>query len=57
MELAVGLRGISMYGPIMLGYYDENLSEPGDGMIKYFDDDTKDNYLWSFFATASDSKK
>jgi hypothetical protein len=51
MELAVGLRGISMYGPIMMGYYDENMSEPGDGMIKYFDNETMDNCLWSFFAT------
>ncbi len=56
MELAVGLRGISMYGPIMLGNYDENMTEPGDGMLKYFDDDTMDNYLWAFFAPPSSKK-
>jgi hypothetical protein len=56
MELAVGLRGISMYGPIMLGNYDENMSEPEDGMIKYFDDAGMQNYLWAFFAPPSSKK-
>src|SRR5215213_4113419 len=38
MELAVGLRGISQYGPIMLGYYDEDAKAPEDGLVKYLDD-------------------
>jgi hypothetical protein len=50
MELAVGLRGISQYGPIMLGYYDENAKSPEDGLVKYLDDNTKTQFLWTFFA-------
>jgi len=50
MELAVGLRGISQYGPIMLGHYDENAKAPEDGLVKYFDDFTQTAFLWTFFA-------
>ena len=38
MELAVGLRGISQYGPIMLGYFDSTATSPEDGLVKYLDD-------------------
>ena len=50
MELAVGLRGISQYSPMMLGYYTENPAGPEDGIVKYLDDSTLDNFLWAFFA-------
>jgi hypothetical protein len=50
MELAVGLRGISQYGPIMIGYYDDNAREPKDGLVKYLDDGAQTHYLWTFFA-------
>jgi hypothetical protein len=50
MELAVGLRGISQYGPIQLGYYDENAREPGDGLVKYLDEGAQTQFLWTFFA-------
>jgi hypothetical protein len=50
MELAVGLRGISQYSPIMLGYYMENLNTPDDGIVKYLDDSDLSNFLWAFFA-------
>lgn len=57
MELAVGLRGISQYSPIMLGYYVENPNTPDDGIIKYLDDYTLSNFLWSFFAPAANPEK
>lgn len=50
MELAVGLRGISQYSPMMLGYYKENQNTPEDGVIKYLDDSDLSNFLWAFFA-------
>ena len=50
MELAVGLRGISQYGPIMLGYYEENAKAPEGGLIKYLDDGAQTHFLWTFFA-------
>ena len=51
MELAVGLRGISQYGPIMLGYYNENARAPEDGLVKDLDDRTQTHFLWTFFAS------
>jgi hypothetical protein len=51
MELAVGLRGISEYGPMQLGYcgardgYEE-------GLVKYLDASDKTHFLWTFFAPA-----
>jgi hypothetical protein len=57
MELAVGLRGISQYSPMMLGYYVEEPSTPDDGIVKYLDDDTLSNFLWSFFAPAANTGK
>ena len=57
MELAVGLRGISQYSPIMLGYYLENPNTPDDGIVKYLDDYTLSNFLWSFFAPAANPEK
>ncbi len=50
MELAVGLRGLSQYGPIMLGYYDEQAKTPEDGLVKYLDDGAQTHFLWTFFA-------
>jgi hypothetical protein len=50
MELAVGLRGISQYGPIMLGYYDESARGPETGLVKYLDDGAQTHFLWTFFA-------
>jgi hypothetical protein len=50
MELAVGLRGISQYGPITLGYYDEKAKAPEDGLVKYLDDGAQTHFLWTFFA-------
>lgn len=50
MELAVGLRGISQYSPILLGYYREHPTGPADGIIKYLDDTTQSHFLWAFFA-------
>lgn len=50
MELAVGLRGISQYGPIMLGYYDARAKAPEDGLVKYLDDGAQTHFLWTFFA-------
>ncbi len=49
MELAVGLRGISQYGPIMLGYFDEKAQTPDDGLVKYLDDGAQTHFLWTFF--------
>jgi hypothetical protein len=57
MELAVGLRGISQYSPMMLGYYKETLNSPDDGIVKYLDDYTLSNFLWAFFAPKSNSEK
>ncbi|HEX7470414.1 MAG TPA: hypothetical protein VF437_06755 [Verrucomicrobiae bacterium] len=57
MELAVGLRGISQYSPMMLGYYRENLTDPDDGVVKYLDDYELSNFLWAFFAPVSDVEK
>jgi len=56
MELAVGLRGISQYGPIMIGYYEEESGQT-DGIIKDFDDGGLTHFLWPFFAkpTAGES--
>jgi len=56
MELAVGLRGISQYGPIMLGYYDENAKAPEDGLVKYLDDGAQTHFLWTFFAPESERR-
>jgi hypothetical protein len=56
MELAVGLRGISQYGPIMLGYYDENANSPEDGLVKYLDDGAQTQFLWTFFAPESEQR-
>jgi hypothetical protein len=56
MELAVGLRGISQYGPIMLGYYEENAKTPEDGLIKYLDDRTQTHFLWTFFAPEGEGR-
>lgn len=50
MELAVGLRGISQYGPIMIGYYKEDYASPDDGLVKFLDDPDKTHFLYSFFA-------
>jgi hypothetical protein len=50
MELAVGVRGISQYGPIMIGYYKEEMAQPEDGIIKNFDDGSLTHFLWPFFA-------
>jgi hypothetical protein len=50
MELAVGLRGISQYGPIMIGNYKENATQLEDGLVKYLDDGTQTQFLWTFFA-------
>lgn len=57
MELAVGMRGISQYSPMMLGYYMEDLNTPDDGIVKYLDDYTLSNFLWSFFAPAANAEK
>ena len=57
MELAVGLRGISQYSPIMLGYYLENPNTPDDGIVKYLDDYTLSQFLWSFFVPAANTEK
>jgi hypothetical protein len=57
MELAVGLRGISQYSPMMLGYYMDNLNTPEDGIIKYLDDYTLSNFLWAFFAPPANIEK
>lgn len=53
MELAVGLRGISQYGPIMIGYYVEAATQPDEGLIKYLDDGAQTHFLWPFFAPAA----
>lgn len=50
MEMAVGLRGISQYSPMMLGYYTENPTTSDDGVLKYLDDYEMSNFLWAFFA-------
>lgn len=50
LELAVGLRGISQYGPITIGYYDENAHAPKDGMVKHLDSGAETHFLWTFFA-------
>ena len=50
MELAVGVRGISQYGPITLGYFKGAPTGPDDGVIKYLDDSTQSHFLWTFFA-------
>jgi hypothetical protein len=56
MELAVGLRGISQYGPIMLGYYDENANAPEDGLVKHLDDGAQTQFLWTFFAPEGEQR-
>jgi len=56
MELAVGLRGISQYGPIMLGYYEENAKAPEGGLIKYLDDGAQTHFLWTFFAPEGEGR-
>jgi len=56
MELAVGLRGISQYGPMMLGYYEESAKAPEDGLIKYLDDRTQTHFLWTFFAPEGEGR-
>jgi hypothetical protein len=50
MELAVGLRGISQYGPILLGHCQLELAGPEDGIIKYIDDSAQSHFLWTFFS-------
>jgi hypothetical protein len=50
MELAVGLRGLSQYSPIELGYYDADSSKPDAGLVKYIDDIAQSHFLWTFFA-------
>jgi len=50
MELAVGLRGISQYGPIMLGYYDVSSKGTENGVLKYLHDGAQTHFLWTFFA-------
>jgi hypothetical protein len=57
MELAVGLRGISQYSPMILGYYKDNPASPDDGVIKYVDDYDLSNFLWAFFAPAVNAVK
>ena len=57
MELAVGLRGISQYGPIMLGHYEANARVPKDGLIKYLDDGAQTHFLWTFFAPEGDARR
>jgi hypothetical protein len=57
MELAVGVRGISQYGPIMLGYYKDDFAAPNHGIVKDLDDSTLSHYLWSFFATPASPAK
>jgi len=56
MEIAVGLRGISQYGPIMIGNYDANAKSPQDGLVKYLDDGAQTHFLWTFFAPESASR-
>jgi hypothetical protein len=50
MELAVGLRGISQYGPITIGYYQEDAQTPNDGVVKHLDSGAQTHFLWTFFA-------
>jgi hypothetical protein len=50
MELAVGLRGISQYSPIMLGHCQPEPTGPEDGLVKYIDDTTQSHFLWTFFS-------
>ncbi|MEI7732143.1 MAG: hypothetical protein WCO56_21390 [Verrucomicrobiota bacterium] len=54
MELAVGLRGISQYGPIMIGYYVEATTQPDEGLIKDLDDGAQTHFLWPFFTPAAE---
>jgi hypothetical protein len=54
MELAVGLRGLSQYSPILLGYWDGPPTKPEAGVVKYIDDTTQSHYLWTFFAPQSE---
>jgi hypothetical protein len=56
MELAVGLRGISQYGPILLGHYEENAKAPEDGLIKYLDDGAQTHFLWTFLAPEGEAR-
>jgi hypothetical protein len=56
MELAVGLRGISQYGPITLGYYKGNANAPEDGVVKYLDEGAQTHFLWTFFAPAGERR-
>jgi hypothetical protein len=56
MELAVGLRGISQYGPIMLGHYDANAKAPEDGLVKYLDGGAQTHFLWTFFAPEAERR-
>lgn len=50
MELAVGLRGISQYGPIMIGYYEKDFTNPEEGLLKYLDSGAQTHFIWPFFA-------
>ena len=52
MELAVGLRGISQYGPIMIGYSDDTVTTKA-GLLKYLDDGAQTHFLWTFFTPPS----
>lgn len=56
MEMAVGLRGISQYGPIMIGYYSEAAAKREDGLIKYLDEGAETHFLWPFFNRAPEAK-
>lgn len=56
MELAAGLRGLSQYSPIQLGYYDGTSTQPDAGLVKYLDDRTQSHFLWTFFAPESDRR-
>ena len=53
MELAVGLRGIGQYGPIMIGYYVKDATKPDEGLIKYLDDGAQTHFLWPFFGPST----
>ncbi len=57
MEVAVGLRGISQYGPIMLGYYNESPKAFKDGIVKYLDDGAQTQFLWTFFAPEGERRQ
>jgi hypothetical protein len=54
MELAVGLRGISQYGPRMLGYCGAR-ADYEEGLAKYLDASDKTHFLWTFFSPTPSS--